>query len=83
MNTSKDDEVGRGEPGPGDLAAGQRGGDPTAEGLVCPKCGCRHFLVADTRRAAGSIRRRRQCRNCGWRIWTREEITPPPPEMED
>ncbi len=87
MKTPKDDEAGRAEASPGDLGAGStaaEGGDPAAEGLVCPRCGCRHFLrVVDTRGVAGGIRRRRECRNCGRRIWTREEITPPRAELED
>ena len=42
-------------------------------GLVCPECGCRHFDVLETVPApAGKIRRRRQCRNCGWRTTTVE-----------
>lgn len=70
MKTRKDDEVGRAEP-------------RAADGLTCPKCGCRHFLVVDTRVVASGVRRRRECRNCGWRVWTREEITPSPTELED
>lgn len=46
-------------------------------GLVCPKCGCNHFNVLDTRNAKGVIRRRRECRHCGRRISTVEEkVTP-------
>lgn len=42
-------------------------------GLVCRQCGCRHFRVLYTRRAAGGrILRRRECRNCGRRVTTRE-----------
>ncbi len=35
-------------------------------GLECPKCGCRH-LDADGRKVlpAGTLRRYRNCRNCG------------------
>lgn len=54
----------------------------SAEGLVCPRCGCRHFLALETRRHGEGIRRRRECRNCGWRVWTQEQITPPK-ELED
>jgi len=49
-------------------------------GLECPECGCHHFDTVYTRHHAGSVRRRKQCRNCGKRILTRERIvdeTPP------
>ena len=43
-------------------------------GLVCRGCGCRHFLVVYTRKmVGGGVERRRECRNCGRRITTREE----------
>lgn len=43
-------------------------------GLVCRKCGCRHFFVVWTMPARdGSIRRCKACRNCGLRIRTREK----------
>jgi transcriptional regulator NrdR family protein len=42
-------------------------------GLVCPRCGCRHFYVVYTRpRPRGEILRRRECRHCGRRIITIE-----------
>jgi len=44
-------------------------------GLICPKCGCRHFEVVYTRASpGGKIIRRRECRHCGKRIttWERE-----------
>lgn len=42
-------------------------------GLECPRCGCGHFEVVETRPAPGGrIRRRRECRHCGWRITTLE-----------
>lgn len=42
-------------------------------GLICAKCGCRHFRVIYTRPAWGSIlRRRRECRHCGHRMTTTE-----------
>lgn len=42
-------------------------------GLICPKCGCRHFSVIYTRaRAGGLIIRRRECRHCGRRMTTSE-----------
>lgn len=41
-------------------------------GLACPRCGCRHLLVAYTRHRPGCIVRARDCRLCGKRIITRE-----------
>ncbi len=34
-------------------------------GIACPKCGCRDWRVASTRRDEGAIRRYRVCRYCG------------------
>jgi len=46
---------------------------PEARGLVCPRCGCRHFRVVYTRPAyGGRVARRRECRHCGRRITTIE-----------
>lgn len=45
-------------------------------GLECPKCGCRHFYVIYTRRVRGKIKRRRECRSCGRRVSTYEQIVP-------
>ncbi len=46
-------------------------------GLVCPKCGCKHFYVIYTRPTwGGRIMRRRECRHCGKRITTWEGTTP-------
>jgi transcriptional regulator NrdR family protein len=43
------------------------------KGVVCVKCGCKHFNVVYTRRVHGNvIVRRRECRNCGQRLSTRE-----------
>lgn len=43
-------------------------------GLVCHRCGCRHFYVVYTRkRPDGQILRRRECRHCGVRILTIEK----------
>lgn len=37
------------------------------KGIVCPKCGCRHFWkVRDTDQIPGGVRRYRVCRNCGY-----------------
>lgn len=41
-------------------------------GLVCHRCGCRHFFVVYTRPRLGGIIRRRECRYCGTRILTYE-----------
>ena len=41
-------------------------------GLVCRKCGCRHFGVVYTRPKIGHIVRLRECRHCGRRVLTRE-----------
>lgn len=44
-------------------------------GLVCPACGCRHFLVVETRATWGNrIRRLRECRSCGRRLSTYEGV---------
>ena len=45
-------------------------------GIACPHCGCRHLPVLYTRRVPGkSIMRVRECRNCGKRVRTREEVS--------
>ena len=42
-------------------------------GLICPRCGCEHWLVVYTRRRlGGTVLRRRECRHCGRRIVTIE-----------
>ena len=43
-------------------------------GLVCPRCGCRHFELVKISHAVGYVRRRRACRNCDHRITTSERI---------
>ena len=43
-------------------------------GLVCPKCGCRHFFTVYTRRRNDGIVRRKRCRYCGTTITTREKV---------
>lgn len=55
-------------------------------GLECPHCGCRHFHTVDVRGTRmGRVRRRRECRHCGWRCTTLEVrlsdplASPPPP----
>jgi transcriptional repressor NrdR len=42
--------------------------------MKCPHCGHPDTRVVDTREAAGSIRRRRECLNCGQRFTTYEHI---------
>jgi hypothetical protein len=43
-------------------------------GLMCYRCGCRHFFVVYTKaRKNGSIVRRKECRHCGTRITTVEK----------
>ncbi len=42
------------------------------DGIVCPRCGCRHFRVVYTRRKPSVIMRLRECRHCGRRIVTKE-----------
>lgn len=45
------------------------------KGLVCPECGCRHFLVVYTRPGPEDrIIRRRACRHCGKRLTTVEKV---------
>lgn len=48
--------------------------EPEPKGLVCPKCGCRHFYVVYTRPRAGKIMRRKECRYCGRRVTTTERV---------
>lgn len=54
-------------------------GQDANEGLVCPKCKCRHFLKNPNMRSKkttyveNGIKRIRYCRNCGWAIVTVEK----------
>ncbi len=49
--------------------------DGEARGIRCPACGCGHLRVVYTRRAwGGRVVRRRECRNCGRRILTAEQV---------
>ncbi len=41
-------------------------------GLTCPECGSGRMGVADSRVHAGSVRRRRQCLSCSYRVTTYE-----------
>jgi uncharacterized protein (DUF983 family) len=54
---------------------------PAKTGLVCPKCGCSHLFdidrpwtVTHNRPHFGFIKRKRVCRNCGWKVTTHERI---------
>lgn len=44
------------------------------QGISCPRCGCRHWEVAESLRIGGRIERWRKCRNCPTRIRTKEEF---------
>jgi transcriptional regulator NrdR family protein len=41
-------------------------------GIVCPKCGSAFYHVVDSRQIADTIRRRRECGECGTRYTTYE-----------
>ena len=44
-------------------------------GLVCRQCGCQHFRVVYLKRLPnGVLMRRRECRYCGRRVSTREQM---------
>ena len=45
-----------------------------AEGIECPRCGCRHLYVVYTRHHNKKILRVRECRHCGRRIKTYEQV---------
>jgi transcriptional regulator NrdR family protein len=58
-----------------DPEAHNRQPDEEPRGIICIKCGCAHFYTLDTTRVRnGKIRRLKQCRHCGKRIHTYEEI---------
>ena len=40
----------------------------------CPFCGSDRFGVVDTRKSDNTIRRRRQCKECGHKSWTTEML---------
>ena len=47
--------------------------EQTSIGMFCRRCGCQHCSVSNTERLKnGSVRRRRTCRNCGYRFVTFE-----------
>jgi transcriptional regulator NrdR family protein len=45
-----------------------------AQGIECPRCGCRHLYVVYTRHRNKKILRVRECRHCGRRIKTYEQM---------
>lgn len=46
-------------------------------GVRCPSCGCAHLPVVWTRRrASGRVLRGRECRHCGRRVTTSEQVEP-------
>ena len=47
---------------------------PESKGIVCSRCGGRHFYTVYTRARASSILRLKQCRYCGRRVYTKEKI---------
>ena len=44
------------------------------QGIECPRCGCRHLPVLYTRHRNKRTIRFRQCRYCGRRVMTYEEV---------
>jgi transcription elongation factor Elf1 len=64
-------------PDPAPIARGDVADSALRKGLVCPACGSRRLAVAYTRAGAGgTIRRRRDCGDCGARFTTREATVP-------
>ncbi len=43
-------------------------------GFVCSHCGSDSYWVTKTRDGRDSIKRVRECRKCGKKVWTRETI---------
>lgn len=41
-------------------------------GLICPKCGGRHFYTVNTRPIHRGVRRLKECRHCQRRLHTTE-----------
>jgi len=48
--------------------------DTREAGIVCPKCGCAHLYVRNTRYSMGRIVRYRECRHCGRHMTTYEVL---------
>lgn len=42
--------------------------------MRCPNCARDDTSVIDSRSSGARVRRRRQCKHCGWRFTTREEL---------
>ncbi len=62
--------------GAGEIAAMQGQVNDSDMGIPCKVCGCRHHQTLETRPAPkNQIRRRRQCRNCGLRFTTYEDMS--------
>ena len=49
------------------------------KGIACPACQSRAIRVTRTRHGKAAIWRIRECRECRWRIKTREELLDPDP----
>ena len=60
-----------GGPPSGRIRLSELQNNPGGRGLKCRKCGGRFFVVY-VRPMLSGIRRRKECRNCGWRITTTE-----------
>ena len=46
---------------------------PPTQGIACRECGCRHLYTTRVRKVYdGMVRRRRQCRSCGFEFTTHE-----------
>ena len=43
-------------------------------GIACPKCGCKHHFVLYKRAKGNVVVRRKECRHCGSRLFTRETL---------
>ena len=58
--------------------------DPNRQrGIVCPRCGCRHFYTTNTEPLPdGRVRRRKTCRHCGRKIVTYEATPSQSPKRD-
>lgn len=57
-----------------DSASKQKAEKRAQQGIECPSCGCRHIPVLYTRHRSRKTVRVRQCRNCGRRVVTYEQV---------
>lgn len=55
---------------------------PKPVGILCPMCGGSLRVVKVRRRASGAIVRRRECRECQFRVTTGERIIGVGPYMD-